>query len=316
MKDRNVTNAEWIGQLDLETIECISQILQVSSYEIENITALKRGMTNCSFLFSCRNIKYIIRVPGEGTDQLIDRKQEAQVYQAIADKGLCDNVVYINPNNGYKITKFLEGVRVCNPNDEFDVSRCMEKLRNFHNMKLKVAHEFDLFGQIAFYESLWDRKPSVYGDYQKTKKNVWSLMDYIDKYAASYCLTHIDAVPDNFLFYVDETGTENLQLTDWEYAGMQDPHVDIAMFCIYSSYNRGQIDRLIDIYFENCCPQSTRIKIYCYIAVCGLLWSNWCEYKRHVGVEFGEYALCQYEYAKGYYQLAKREMEISNEQGG
>ncbi len=93
MKDRNVTNAEWIGQLDLETIECISQILQVSSYEIENITALKRGMTNCSFLFSCRNIKYIIRVPGEGTDQLIDRKQEAQVYQAIADKGLCDNVV-------------------------------------------------------------------------------------------------------------------------------------------------------------------------------------------------------------------------------
>ena len=28
--------------------------------------------------------------------------------------------------------------------------------------------------------------------------------------------------------------------------GMQDPHVDIAMFGIYSLYNRSQMDQLID----------------------------------------------------------------------
>ena len=42
-----------------------------------------------------------------------------------------------------------------------------------------------------------------------------------------------------------------MQLTDWEYSGMQDPHVDIAMFCIYSLYNKEKCDRLIDIYFQN-----------------------------------------------------------------
>ena len=84
---------------------------------------------------------------------------------------------------------------------------------------------------------------------------------------------------------------------------MQDPHVDIAMFCIYSLYNRAQVDRLIDIYFEGKCDDAVRIKIYCYIACCGRLWSNWCEYKRQLGVEFGEYSLRQYRYAKDYYKI-------------
>ena len=56
-------------------------------------------------------------------------------------------------------------------------------------------------------------------------------------------------------------------------------HVDVAMFCIYSLYNKRQVDRLIAAYFTEGCSDETRIKIYCYIAACGLLWSNWCEYK-------------------------------------
>ena len=65
---------------------------------------------------------------------------------------------------------------------------------------------------------------------------------------------------------------------------------------------------MIDIYFEGKCPQETRIKIYCYIASCGLLWSNWCEYKRNLGVEFGEYSLRQYRYAKEYYKIVIDEL--------
>ena len=124
----------------------------------------------------------------------------------------------------------------------------------------------------------------------------------------SSCLTHIDAVPDNFLFF-KKGRKEELQLTDWEYSGMQDPHVDIAMFCIYSLYDKSRCDRLIDIYFKNKCGDDTRAKIYCYISMCGLLWSNWCEYKRKLGVEFGEYSLRQYRYAKDFCRYAKALME-------
>ena len=108
--------------------------------------------------------------------------------------------------------------------------------------------------------------------------------------------------------FVEENGKEEIRLIDWEYAGMQDPHVDIAMFCIYSLYKKEQVDHLIDLYFEGNCDDRTRIKIYCYIAVCGLLWSNWCEYKRKLGVEFGEYSLRQYRYAKDYYKIVQQEL--------
>lgn len=286
-------------------IELIANALQVNENEIVDISVLKKGMTNRSFLFSCRNQRYIMRIPGEGTDLLIKRNEEAAVYDVIKDKEICDDIVYINPFNGYKITKYLETSRVCDAANEEDIIRCMKKLREFHLLRLNVEHEFDIFKQIDFYESLWDGTPSIYRDYKSTKKKVFELKDYIEANIMEKCLTHIDAVPDNFLF----TENGDIRLIDWEYAGMQDPHVDIAMFCIYALYDREQVDKLIDIYFEKKCDRQIRLKIYCYIAACGLLWSNWCEYKRILGVEFGEYSLRQYRYAKEYYKIFKEECD-------
>ncbi|MDD6655882.1 MAG: NTP transferase domain-containing protein [Lachnospiraceae bacterium] len=293
------------NNLKSDAIEIIAVALQVNKNEIVDINILKKGMTNRSFLFSCRNQRYIMRIPGEGTDLLIKRDEEAAVYDAIKDKDICDDIVYINPLNGYKITKYLESSRVCDSDNEEDLVRCMKKLRDFHSLNLKVGHKFDIFKQIDFYESLWDGAPSAYRDYNGTKIKVFELKEYIDNCKTEMCLTHIDAVPDNFLFTADG----DIRLIDWEYAGMQDPHVDIAMFCIYALYDRSQVDRLIDIYFENNCEKQTRLKIYCYIAACGLLWSNWCEYKRSLGVEFGEYSLRQYRYAKEYYKIFKEEYD-------
>lgn len=295
------------SQLQTEAIQVICQALSARPDEVTNITVLKKGMTNRSFLFSCKDKKYIMRIPGEGTDQLINRRQEAAVYQTIAGRKICDEIAYINPENGYKITEYLEGARVCDAEKEEDLQKCMKKLREFHGQKLKVDHSFDLFGQMEYYESLWEGTPSAYKDYEKTKAHVLQLKDYIEANAGEWVLTHIDAVSDNFLF-VEENGKEEIRLIDWEYAGMQDPHVDIAMFCIYSLYKKEQVDHLIDLYFEGNCDDRTRIKIYCYIAVCGLLWSNWCEYKRNLGVEFGEYSLRQYRYAKDYYKIVQQEL--------
>lgn len=295
------------SQLQTDAIQVICEALGAQQDEVTNITVLKKGMTNRSFLFSCKDKKYIMRIPGEGTDQLINRRQEAAVYQTIAGRKICDEIAYINPENGYKITEYLDGARVCDAEKEEDLQKCMKKLREFHGQKLRVDHSFDLFGQMEYYESLWEGTPSAYKDYEKTKAHVLQLKDYIEANAGERVLTHIDAVPDNFLF-VEENGKEEIRLIDWEYAGMQDPHVDIAMFCIYSLYKKEQVDHLIDLYFEGNCDDRTRIKIYCYIAVCGLLWSNWCEYKRKLGVEFGEYSLRQYRYAKDYYKIVQQEL--------
>ena len=59
------------NQLKTDAIQVICQALDVRQDEITDITVLKKGMTNRSFLFSSKGKKYIMRIPGEGTEQLI-----------------------------------------------------------------------------------------------------------------------------------------------------------------------------------------------------------------------------------------------------
>ena len=292
------------ANLQTDAISIIQDCFNVEVDEIKNITVLKKGMTNRSFLFECQNQKYIMRIPGEGTDHLINRKEEADVYQALENRQICDDVLYMNPENGYKITAYLEDATNCDAENWDEVEACMTKLREFHELNLKVDHRFDIFGQIDFYESLWNGEKSYFKDYETTKTAIFELKKWIDTLEKNETLVHIDAVPDNFLFTKD-----GIRIIDWEYAGMQDPHVDIAMFCIYSLYSREQVDHLIDLYFKGEVSPIIRTKIYAYIASAGLLWSNWCEYKRSLGIDFGEYSLCQYRYAKEYSKLVLSTLE-------
>lgn len=292
------------ANLQTDAISIIQDCFNVEVDEIKNITVLKKGMTNRSFLFECQNKKYIMRIPGEGTDHLINRKEEADVYQALENRQICDDVLYMNPDNGYKITAYLEDATNCDAENWDEVEACMTKLREFHELNLTVDHRFDIFGQIDFYESLWNGEKSYFKDYEKTKAAIFELKKWIDTLEKNETLVHIDAVPDNFLFTKD-----GIRIIDWEYAGMQDPHVDIAMFSIYSLYSKEQVDHLIDLYFKGEVSPVIRTKIYAYIASAGLLWSNWCEYKRSLGIDFGEYSLCQYRYAKEYSKLVLTTLE-------
>lgn len=295
-EDNEILNSDLMNIIK-DTIGCeISKIV--------NIQPLKKGMTNRSFSFEVNSKRYIMRVPGEGTEKLINRKHEYDVYQAIKDENICDPVIYMNPENGYKITEYIHNAHACDSTDFSDVSKCMNKLHAFHDKKLKVNHTFEVFEELEKYESYWQGTPSIYRDYKTTKVHIYELKEFVDTQPKEWGLSHIDSVPDNFLFSDDK-----LYLIDWEYAGMQDQHIDIAMFAIYSLYDREDVEKLIDAYFDGQCKDLVRIKIYAYIAICGLLWSNWCEYKRNLGVEFGEYSLKQYRYAKEYYRIVKEALE-------
>ena len=104
----------------------------------------------------------------------------------------------------------------------------------FHGNWKKYSEEYIDDLTDFTYHGWWQYDLMDKGDffyYEITKANVLSLKPYIDAHAGEKVLTHIDAVPDNFLF-VEKEGREEIRLIDWEYAGMQDPHVDVAMFCI------------------------------------------------------------------------------------
>lgn len=295
------------SHLENEAIQIIENTFKIDKSDIHNIHTLKKGMTNRSFIFTVADKRYIMRIPGTGTDKLINRQEEYDVYEQIRDEPYTERVLYLNPKNGYKLSEFLEGTRNSKANDWQDVTQCMDLLRKFHQQKHSVNHKFDIWKQIEFYDALRNA-PSAYRDFLITKDNVLKLKPFIENNISNWTLCHIDANADNFL--INKEG--KTFLIDWEYAEMQDPDLDIAMFAIYAGYSRDQFDKLIDIYYQDKCNETTRYKIYAYAAVGGLLWSNWCEYKQSLGLDFGEYSLSQYRYAKEYSKLVLNYLREKN----
>lgn len=149
-----------------EAMCIIANVFQVDVDEIKDVVVMKKGMTNRSFRFSINGQKYIMRVPGEGTDRLISRRQEYEAYQQIQDIEISDEVLYFDPNNGYKITRYMDDVRTCDKDNWEEVSTCMNMLRQFHQQKYQTSEPFDLFEKIVAYENYWLEKTSVYPDYQ------------------------------------------------------------------------------------------------------------------------------------------------------
>ena len=123
-------------------------------------------------------------------------------------------------------------------------------------------------------------------------------MDRLDSLNRPQTISHIDSCVDNFLFLLDGS----LKLIDWEYCGMCDPLIDVAMCAIYSYYNEQELDWLTRTYLEREPEPEERLVVYAYAALGGFLWSLWAVYKSAVGDEFGEYTLIMYRYAKDYFR--------------
>ncbi|MBR0146283.1 MAG: NTP transferase domain-containing protein [Eubacterium sp.] len=294
--------------LQNEVIGIIRKVFNVSYEEIKDITVMKKGLTNRSFLFTVKGEKYIMRIPGADTDGYLDRKLEGRVYDAIRGKGFCDDNVYYDNEKGYKIARFIENSRVCNESDLEEVAVCMQLARRFHEMKITADTKLDLYGNIQYMEDLWEGAPSEFRDYEETKKHIWAMKDFVDENSTIEYLAHGDLNPDNFLVYY-EYGEKKIQLIDWEYTGVQDPLTDLAAFIGYRKHDRAWVESVIDLYFYDGCSKKQRLLAYCYIALWGLYNSNWCEYKRTLGVELGDFGMITYQYAKEYYKVFEEEYE-------
>ena len=299
LEELRAFDEKYLHRSDSQAMELVAGVLHVPESEITGLRCLKAGMTNKSFLFQAKGKSYICRIPGPGTELLINRKQEKAAYDAVRDLQITEHVVYMNAETGYKISEYYEGARNCNAGDWNDMKRCMELIRKLHASGAHVDHSFDIRERIGFYEGLCKGYESrLFEDYGEVRRHMDQLMDRLDKLNRPKVLSHIDSVCDNFLFLPDG----DLRLIDWEYAGMCDPLIDVSMCAIYSYYNEPDADRLLSLYLERSAFAEERFVYYSYIALGGFLWCLWAVYKSSLGEEFGDYTLTMYRYAKNYYK--------------
>lgn len=290
---------------DNQAMELVASVFQVPESSIRQIRCLKAGMTNKSFLFEIDGVHYICRIPGPGTELLINRKEEKSVYEAVAPLGITEKIIYFNGDTGYKIAKFYDGARNADARNWEDMGQCTNLVRILHRAAIKVDHSFDLRERIEFYEKLCRNYGSIlFEDYQEVRGHMDQLLASLDRLNRPQVLSHIDSVADNFLFLPDG----QLRLIDWEYSGMCDPLIDIAMCAIYSYYNEEEAKRLLEVYLERTPTAEERFVYESYMALGGFLWVLWAVYKSAVGEEFGEYTIIMYRYAKSYFKKISKEL--------
>lgn len=292
------------GVSDFKIKQCLQLLEQQDLLRgMSAFCAVDKGMTNRLFYFKTRETEYLIRVPGDGSEYLLDREQEASVYKELADLNITDKYIYINPSDGFKITEYIANAHTCDVSNMDEVRRCIEHLRTLHDLAITSEKEFDLFGMLARYEQHCGHDVSLFvPEYDARRREVMELAEILEGLPRGNVLCHIDPVFDNFLLRDDE-----IFLIDWEYAAQADPDMDIAMFCIYAGYGKEAVDAVIRFYYPDGCDIRTKIKIYCYIACCAHLWVVWCEIKRDSNVLFEAYEKQQYDYIHQFYELAKEE---------
>lgn len=286
---------------DNEAMALVAEVFQVPESKICRLRCLKSGMTNKSFLFDIEGKSYICRIPGKGTEKLIDRQSEYRNYEAIRSLGISEEIIYFNKDSGYKIAKYYEGSHNASAENPEGIRACMDILRRLHGANLQVEHKFDLRERISFYEALCEESGGIgFEDHEQVKANMMGLYEKLQALNRKSCLSHIDSVFDNFIFTVEK----GVKLIDWEYAAMSDPLIDISMMAIYAYFNREQADMLMELYFERQPVQEEAFAVYAYMALGGYLWALWAVYKSNLGEQFGEYTLKMYRYAKDYDKIA------------
>ena len=285
-------------------MKIIADTFSVPQREIKGIFPLKQGMTNQSFVFHIGDEAYVFRLPGKGTDELISRTEEKRSYELVESLDITDKLVYFNGDTGVKISKFYEGSRTCDPENDDELKRAMEFLRIIHGAGIKAEHRFDIAEEIDFYEELAEGIDAIrFTDYKETRAKANELLTYRKKIAIPEILCHIDYVFANILWLADG----GIRVIDWEYSGAADPIIDVAMFSIYAYFSRERADLALSYYLGRKPERSETARLYMYMALAGFLWALWCQYKQGLGEEFGEYTLIQYRYLKDFHKILKEE---------
>ena len=305
---------KYIDDSGSEAMQLVSRVFNAPESKITNIRRLKAGMTNNSWLFSLEGSSYICRIPGQGTEKLINRHEEKAVYDAVKYLDITERLIYYDENSGYKISEYYENSRNADSHNDTDMAYCMKKLKMLHDSNISVAHRFDIAAKIKFYEELCGGIDNIpFSDYGVISEIKERLLNWLSGLKHKEVLSHIDPVADNFIFLEGADISENerdqskIKLIDWEYAAMNDPLIDIGMCAIYSYMEEDSTEKLMNAYFGREPEKEERLTVYAYMALGGLLWSLWGVYKEQLGVSFSDYTIKMYRYFKKYSEKVLKE---------
>ena len=256
------------------------------------------GMTNNNYKAKVKEKEYVIRIPGAGTNEMIDRKSEAINSRLVAKAGIDAEILYYDVNTGTKVSAMIEGAETINPamaKMQINMKKITDILRRLHNSNLEMKNEFNVFKYIKEYESLLNKfNGKYYDEYSEVREKVMSLETILKKKGAYLAPCHCDTVPENFI--KDKNG--KMYLIDWEYSGLNDPMWDLAAHSIECEFSQEDEELMLKMYFEGKEDKNSKNRLQIYKICQDLLWSIWTRIKEEQGEDFGTYGLDRFNRCK------------------
>jgi thiamine kinase-like enzyme len=204
---------------------------------VESIEPLGGGITNRNFRVVADGERFVLRIPGEDTEQLgIDRDVEHDASLAAAELGIGPEVVAFVEPEGYLVTRYVEGEV-----GRAGVGEVAPLLRRFHGGR-PIAGRFDSFRVVEAYADLGrEYGIAVPAAYERAHELARRIEARRGRVELRPC--HDDLLGANFIH-----DGARVWIVDWEYAGMGDPAFDLANFAVNNGLDEDGDRALLDAY--------------------------------------------------------------------
>jgi thiamine kinase-like enzyme len=233
------------------------------------------GMTNLVHLVETKDANIIVRIPGEGTENYINRATELTNATAAWRAGISAEVIWADVKTGVMISRAIDGIETMTPAlfriRSGSPTRAGKAFAKLHNSGETFDFRFELFTMIEDYLKVLSTKdvelPDGYHDIVKAANPVKEALK-ANPMPLAPC--HCDPLCENFL----DDG-KSMWIVDWEYSGMNDPLWDLGDLSVEAGMDDTQEAELLSAYFgaEPTASQIGRVVIY--KAMCDLLWTLW-----------------------------------------
>ena len=252
-------------------------------------------MSNKNFKVDLDGKSYVLRVPGNGSDGMVDRAFEEFNSLEGSKLGINPPVRYFNAKTGIKLVDYVEDAETLNAatiQRHENMKKIATIYHNLHYSHVRLKNEFNIFREIEKYDMLLDKAgATMYDGWEGVREQVMSLETRLNNLGVDLHPCHNDAVPENFLKAKDGT----IYLIDWEYSGMNDPMADFAALFLESTFSRENQDFVLTQYFNGSIPENAYEKIKCYQILWDYLWAQWTVIKEAKGDDFGTYGNDRYQ---------------------
>lgn len=229
------------------------------------------GLTNLVY----RVGEHCLRVPGKGTEEYIDRANEAVAAKEAARAGVSPDVLYADADSGMMVTRFIDGTQTMNP-DAFRSrkgapARAGQAFRKLHTSGAVFPFRFDLFEMIDDYLGILSTKDVALPEgYHDVVAEAEIIRAALAAHPAALAPCHCDPLCENFL-----DTEERMWIVDWEYSGMNDPMWDLGDLSVEGEFNTAQDDEMMTAYFSRTPTSAEHGRMVIYKAMCDLLWTLW-----------------------------------------